>query len=185
MFHQVTSSSWISTGGISNAGNSTLPWWWIFLLGCAISSSVADVWRRISHCVKRRNGREEGCNLWTHGPQPRYGSGLTEKRRMCLRVMISVFFSLFFVFVVFQFQIVLLLWGIFFRLTNLHAFLARFFPQKMGLHRCRASVAIMHMAHKTWGSQSPRQEFFFFFEILEEGRIHVSFIHIKTYKVEV
>ena len=132
MFHQVTSSWWISTGGISNAGNSTLPWWWIFPLGCAISSSVADVWRRISHCVKRRNGREEGCNLWTHGPQPRYGSGLTEKRRMCLRVMISVFFSLFFVFVVFQFQIVLLLWGIFSQTDESSCFPWAFFFLKKG-----------------------------------------------------
>ena len=44
-------------------------------------------------------GRKDAiCGLMARNP--RYASGLTEKQRMCLRVMISLFFSLFFVFVI-------------------------------------------------------------------------------------
>ena len=115
---------------------------------------------------------------------------VSQKNDECVLESWSLCFSLSFLclllcYMVFQFQIVLLLWGIFSQTDESSCFPCARFSEKMGLHRCRASVAIMHMAHKTWGSQSPRQEFFVFFEILEEGRIHVSFIHIKTYKVEV
>lgn len=157
-------------------------------LGCAISSSVADVWRPMSHCVKRW---EEGCKKLDSCPATPAMVPVSQKNVwMCLRVMMCfVFFSLFFVFVVmfivFQFQLVLLLWGIFSDWRILVLSLRVFFLKKWD-----STVAGRALQSCTWptrleGAKVQGRMFCFFFETLEEGRIHVSFIHTKIDKVEV
>ena len=155
-------------------------------LGCAISSSVADVWRRMSHCVKREGGRMQFVDSWPATPRwfRSHRKTTNVRESWCFLFFSPSFLCLLLCYVVFQFQIVLLLWGIFSQAEESSCFPCARFSSKNG-----TPVAGRALQSCTWPTRlegaKVQGRIFFIFEILEEGRIHVSFIHIKTYKVEV